>query len=174
MARAAGVAHRCWAGAPAAPLAAGGGVQADGHIEVLRGSPEGFVFRAVVAPVLLRVLGYHCRRHAQFGAALQLGDSLGYVVQVDHCHALEPVGVAGAEFRQPVVVDAEDGRHQARVGDLEIEQALRWVQQFAGDSIYFHVADVLGGVIPSDMNVLEAAVGGNLLRVLEAGAPRWR
>ena len=64
----------------------------------------------------------------------------------------------------------KDGRHQPRVGNLEVEQPLRRVQQLAGNAVNLHVPDVLFGVVAADMHVLEAPVGRNLLRVLEARA----
>jgi hypothetical protein len=51
-----------------------------------------------------------------------------------------PAGVPGVG--EPVVVRAKDGGHQQRVRDLEVKEALRGIEDFAGHPIERHVLEV--------------------------------
>jgi hypothetical protein len=97
-------------------------------------------------------------------------DTLLDVVHVDHGDALEPGPIRAAEVGEPAVVRAEDGRHERRVGHLEVEQPLRWIQHLAGRSVEPHVGEVLLGIVPSPMHVLEAPLSRDGLGRLEARA----
>ena len=135
-----------------------------------RGGPERLVLGLVVAAVLERVLGDHRPGKAQAGGALELPDAVLDVVHVDHRDALEPGPIGAAELGEPVVVRAEDRRHQRRVRHPEVEQALRGVQHLAGHAVEPHVGEVLLGVVASAMHVLEAGATGDRLGSLEARA----
>ena len=165
---AARVAQRLCAGAADLALPPRGGVQAERHVEILGGRPERLVLRLVVAPILGRVLRDHGAGEAPLGGAFQLHDAVPDVVHVDHGDALEPRGVRAAEIGEPVVVGAEDRRHQRRVRHLEVEQALRRVEHLAGHPVEPHVREMLVRVVPAPVHVLEAGQRGDGLGRLEA------
>ena len=121
----------------------------------------------VVAPVFERILGDHRAGQAQPGGSLQLLDAVLDVVQVDHRDAFEAGGIGAAEIGEPVVVRAKYRGHQRRVRHPEVKQALRGIDDFAGDPIELHVLEVLPGVVPAADARPQAALGGNALRGLE-------
>ncbi len=147
-----------------------GGVQAERHAERRRRGPERLVLGLVVAPVLERIFRDHRAGEAEPGGPLELADAVPDIVQVDHGDALESARIAATELREPVVVGAEDRRHQRRVGHPEVEEPLRRVQHLTGHAVEPHVREVLLGIVPSPGHVLEPALSGNGLGRLEASA----
>src|SRR6266545_2683343 len=159
------------AGSPADPaLASRRRVKAERHAERLGGGPERLVLGLVVASVLEGKLADHRAGEAQARGPLQLRDAVTDVVEIDHRDALEPGGIRAAELGEPVVVRAEDRGHQPGILHPEIEQALRRVQHLARHPVEPHVREVLIGVVPSPMHVLEASAAGDGLRRLEPRA----
>ena len=145
-------------------------MQAERQVERRGGGPERLVLGLVVAPVLERILGDHRAGQAEAGGALQLPDPVLDVVQVDHRDALEPGGIGAAELGEPVVVGAKDGGHQRRVRHPEVEEPLRGIEDFAGHPVERHVLEMLLGVVPAAVHVLEAPLGGDGLGRLEPRA----
>ena len=79
----------------------------------------------------------------------------------DHRDALQSGGIGAGELGEPVIVRAKDGGHQRRVRHLEVKEPLRGIEDFAGHPIERHVLQVLLGVVPAAVEVLEAALGGD-------------
>ena len=78
--------------------------------------------------------------------------------------------IRAAELGEPVVVRAEDRRHERGVRHPEVEQALRGVEHLAGHAVEPHVREVLVGVVAAAVHVLEAPLRGDGLGRLEARA----
>ena len=57
-----------------------------------------------------------------------------------------------------------------RILDLVVEETLRRIEELAGDAVDFHVAYVLVRVVAALVDVLEPAVSGDLLGIIEPGA----
>ena len=82
------------------PRADGAGVDAHWEASVFEGGPDGVELGLIVVFVLGLVGGDYEAGEAEFGAALDLLDGVGDVVEADSGGALELVGVGGAESRR--------------------------------------------------------------------------
>jgi hypothetical protein len=135
---------------------------------------NGLVLGLVVAPVLQRVLGDHRARQTQARGALELADAVLDVVQIDHRDALEPRAVGGAEVGEPVVVGAEDRRHQRGVRHPEVEEALGGIEHFARHAVEPHVGQVLLGVVAAARHVPRKRPCPEMVSGASNLAPAWR
>jgi hypothetical protein len=79
-------------------------------------------------------------------------------------------GIRAAEVGEPVVVRAKDGGHQRRVRHLEVKEPLRGIEDFTGHPIERHVLEMLLGVVPAALHVLEAPLAGDGLGRFEPRA----
>jgi hypothetical protein len=74
---------------------------------------------------------------------------------------LRRAGSVRQNFGEPVVVRAKDGGHQQRVRHLEVKEPLRRIEDFARHPIERHVLEMLLGVVPPAVHVVEAPLGGD-------------
>ena len=67
-------------------------------------------------------------------------------------------GAVLAKLGQPVVIGAENRRHELRVGHLEVKQSLRRVEDFACHPVELHIFQVLIRIVAPAMDVFEPAM----------------
>src|SRR5712692_958330 len=142
-------------------------VQEKRQPDVLRGPPEALVDRVTIGPISQRRDGNERPDQPEFRAAFQLLTGLFDIVHVEHGDALQAIGRGLAEVRDPVVVDAADGREHGAVRDAVPEEALARLQTGPPDTVHLVLLDHRLRIVRGEPDVFPQAQEIDLGGILE-------
>jgi len=142
-------------------------MQAERHLQLLGGRPEGIVIFGIKREILGRRGPNQRARQTLLGRIGQIPSGLLRIVERDQRQALEPLGGVRAKFRKPIVVDLKASSLKSRVADPKHAKAQGGVEHVAGDAVQVHVFHSLRRVPTAAMRASVGKAFEELLQLLE-------